>query len=370
LERVTAGDRPIYEPQLPTKITAHGPIDPDSPNPLTWTRMIREGQKRTTNAEAKAAEAAISGYLKAALAQQAALPVLAYYGAGRAWLPSNQPISIPSSTRMPQRLDAYRKCLDTRIRDVEIHQWFLLEYAAFSELPGGRPGFHAVKQAVLNCIPGADGFGFDSSLQQIVLSIDGFEQPFYNLSAGQRMMVSMVADIAIKAVKLNSYLLGPNQPGANDPKQVLSQSPGVILIDELDVHLHPKWQRRVASDLKRTFKNMQFVCTSHSPQVIGEVLKEEVRLLEPDGIRVPSVAFGADSNWILDHVMDDASSQNPKAKLLQNEAEDAMAEGDIEKARKKLNELRTLQENGNTGELARLEGSLDALELLARPQKN
>jgi hypothetical protein len=86
------------------------------------------------------------------------------------------------------------------------------------------------------------------------------------------------------------------------------------------------------------------------------VKREEVRLLRPEGITLPSVALGADSNWILDHVMTGAASQTTHSQALEREAEDALAEGDLTKARSKLRDLRVLLE-GETGELVRLESS-------------
>jgi predicted ATP-binding protein involved in virulence len=282
VEPVPAGDRVFFEPCLPASISVVGSLG--SVDGLTWTRMIREGGTRTTNAGAKEAEAAIDDLVKQS---QLPLPVLAYYGAGRAWLPTNKRPSGPAGQQKPQRFDAYRNCLDTRIHDRELNDWFLFEAAAANGQGGGRPGLRAVTQAVLECVPGADSLRYDSDLKEVVLSLQGFEQPFYNLSAGQRMMLAMVADLAIKAVTLNSHLLGRGLPGADDPTLVLKQSPGLVLIDELDVHLHPKWQRRVATDLKRTFPAIQFVCTSHSPQVIGELTPEEIRVLDEGGASVP-----------------------------------------------------------------------------------
>ena len=84
-----------------------------------------------------------------------------------------------------------------------------------------------------------------------------------------------------------------------------------MLIDELDVHLHPRWQRRVATDLKSTFPRIQFVCTSHSPQVIGEVAPEEIRMLDDAALgRAPDQSYGLDSNAILEDVMG-ADSRTP-----------------------------------------------------------
>jgi len=160
-------------------------------------------------------------------------------------------------------------------------------------------------------VPDADGVWFDADREQIVLSVDADVQPFGNLSAGQRMMLALVADIAIKAVTQNAYLLPADELGADDEPlpRLLRQTPGVVLIDELDVHLHPRWQRRAATDLKRTFPGLQFVCTSHSPQVIGELRRDEIRLLEDESVTIPERSYGVDSSRILEEVME-AKSRN------------------------------------------------------------
>jgi len=331
---VSAGDRMYFEPHLPTRILAVGNIG--SEEKQTWTRMIREGSARTTSFDLESCktEQAIAHLVHEAEIQRAPLPVLAYYGAGRAWMPSNKRPPAPRSQRKPQQFDAYRNCLDTPIRDRELNEWFLLETAAAYGYGAARPGFRVVKQAVMGCIPGADDLQYDGDLKEIVLSIRGFKQPFYNLSAGQRMMLAMVADIAIKAVTLNSYLFGYGQLGRDDPKQVLQQSPGVVLIDELDVHLHPTWQRRVATNLKQTFPRIQFVCTSHSPQVVGEVKPEEIRLLDEHGsATTPSRSFGIDSSRILEEVMD-AKPRNDSVEVLLREVFNLIDKEDFDAARK------------------------------------
>ncbi|MEW6161427.1 MAG: AAA family ATPase [Verrucomicrobiota bacterium] len=333
---VQAGDRIHFQPQLPARISVEGQIG--FHEGLRWTRMIRTGGVRTTNAEAREAEKAITELVHAAQAQRAPLPVLAYYGAGRAWLPTNKRPEIRPSSSRPQQFDAYRNCLDTRIHDRELNEWFLFEAAAANGHNEGRPGYRAVKEAVLACIPEADGLRYDSDLKEIVLSIRGFEQPFYNLSAGQRMMLALVADIAIKAVTLNSYLLGPDQSGASDPMHVLRQSPGVVLIDELDVHLHPKWQRRVATDLKQIFRKIQFVCTSHSPQVIGEIQPEEVRLLEDEGAVKPPRSFGIDSSRVLEELMD-AKARSESVEALLKSLFELIDQEDFEAARNLVPEI-------------------------------
>ena len=80
------------------------------------------------------------------------------------------------------------------------------------------------------------------------------------------------------------------------------------MIDEIDVHLHPKWQRRVIKDLKSTFPLIQFVCTTHSPIIISEVEAECIRVLKPHAVTItPQSALGLDANQVLDELME---SQN------------------------------------------------------------
>jgi len=101
----------------------------------------------------------------------------------------------------------------------------------------------------------------------------------------------MVADIAHRASRLNPHF-------AND---AANKTNGVVLIDEIDLHLHPKWQRRVVSDLQNAFPNLQFIATTHSPFILqslepGEVIdldqKVTVEQIEaaPPGIAAPGPA--------------------------------------------------------------------------------
>jgi len=206
---------------------------------------------------------------------------------------------------------------------------------------------------------------FDGERGEIVLSIDGRAQPFSNLSAGQRMMLALVADIAIKAVTQNNHLVPEEDLALADGAlpDVLAQTPGVVLIDELDVHLHPRWQRRVATDLKSTFPSIQFVCTSHSPQVIGEVAPEEIRLLdEAARVREPDQSYGLDSNAILKDLMR-ADARTPNGERAIEAVEDALEEGDLAAAREKLEGLKRLQ-HGITRDTARLEATINNLGVL------
>lgn len=117
--------------------------------------------------------------------------------------------------------------------------------------------------------------------------------PFATLSDGYRNMVALVADVAWRASVLNPHY------GAN----AAAQSEGVVLIDEVDLHLHPRWQRKVLGDLRRTFPRLQFIVTTHSPQVIASARRDELRVLSNNAV-IDARPFveGRDSNSLLEDV--------------------------------------------------------------------
>jgi predicted ATP-binding protein involved in virulence len=367
LEPRQVGDRVQFRPCTPVVVRATGSLA-ERTN-VTWKRQIREDGSRTTNAEAQEALEIIRDvYRRDRAGEHVVCPVLAYYGAGRAWLASRDRIPKETSLNGPaRRWAAFYDCLNERIRFADLRQWFQRELIAAANRGGRmRPGFEAVRRAILNCVPQADGVWLDGDREEIVLSIAGEAQPLVNLSGGQRMMLALAADLAIKAVTQNAHLLPPDELAPEDSAlpRVLARTPGVVLIDELDVHLHPKWQRQVAADLKRTFPNVQFVCASHSPQVIGELARDEIVDLRGERAGPPAIAYGADSNWILEHVMDAPSRAVPARQTIRD-AEEALDEGDFPKARTALDRLRGML-RGEDGELVRLESSLYTLETLAR----
>lgn len=96
--------------------------------------------------------------------------------------------------------------------------------------------------------------------------------PLHSLSDGYRAFIALVGDLL--------YHLSSVCP---DDKEITDLS-GVVLIDEIDLHLHPRWQLRVIRDLAETFPNLQFIVTSHSAIVAGTLYAEDIRVMgESDG---------------------------------------------------------------------------------------
>ncbi len=365
LEPQTHGDRIQFQERRPVIVRAKGRIW--KKDNIEWTRQIRADGVRTSNAKA---ETALTEVLLASVSEHLdddpRCPVLAYYGAGRAWLPSNERVPKAKTNGPARRWAAFYDCFGERIRFAELHNWFSRETTERGNRAGkARPGFEVVRRAILRSVPGASDVWFDTDRDQIVLSIDGHAQPFDNLSAGQRMMLALIADLAIKAVTQNAYLLPSDELGPEDEPwpRVLTQTPGLVLIDEIDVHLHPIWQRRIARDLKETFPAIQFVCTSHSPQVIGELQPEEIRLMRDGQVSRPALSFGMDSNWVVEVLMD-GSRCNREIKERLAKVFALIAAKQLDEA---LGEARRLKEEiGNSDELQRAMSMIERIKLIGK----
>lgn len=129
---------------------------------------------------------------------------------------------------------------------------------------------------------------FTSAPSSLVITKDGQDLNLQQLSDGERLSLGMVADIAHRLVLAN--------PALDDPLQ----GHGIVLIDEIELHLHPAWQRRIVPALEQTFPNIQFIMTTHSPQVLSRLPREHVFILDRFKVVAKTpYTEGRDSNSIL-----------------------------------------------------------------------
>jgi predicted ATP-binding protein involved in virulence len=198
------------------------------------------------------------------------LPLMAYYGTGRLWRRKSQDVDI---MKPGSRLRGYAGCLDQAYDLQDVWSWF--KRMELIQLQGGVElgTLAAAKRAIDSCLDGWSNVRFDVRIGDIVAQAkDGPTLEFRMLSDGVRNMLAMVADMAYRAAILNPHL------GAD----VVAKTPGIVLIDELDLHLHPTWQRRVLDDLRRTFPRVQFFATTHSPFIVQSLRPGELTDLDDD----------------------------------------------------------------------------------------
>ncbi|MGY2289432.1 AAA family ATPase [Pseudomonas sp. SDO528_S397] len=138
------------------------------------------------------------------------------------------------------------------------------------------------------------------------MMIDKSGQPFSvtQLSQGERSLLALVGDIARRLAILNPALENP------------LHGTGVVLVDEIDLHLHPKWQRRLIHQLTETFPNCQFILTTHSPLVISDTKDVLCYVLDDGELQERNGLYGLDANQVLLDVMDtDVRNSEVQARL-------------------------------------------------------
>jgi predicted ATP-binding protein involved in virulence len=120
------------------------------------------------------------------------------------------------------------------------------------------------------------------------------------LSDGYRTMIAMVMDFARRLAQANPDMKNPLQAEA------------ILLVDEIDLHLHPIWQQKVIPSLQRAFPNTQMVVSTHSPQVLSTVPSESILIVEPDGVRrCDAPTYGARSSDLVAEVLGLPSQRPP-----------------------------------------------------------
>ena len=188
-----------------------------------------------------------------------------------------------------------------------------------------------VQDAICKAFEGATAVEYVERRKDIVVYFEnGASQEFSKMSDGQRALAGLIGDVARRVCSIYEVPFG---------LEALTKAPGLVLIDELDLHLHPKWQRQIIGALKRIFPKIQFFATTHSPQVIGEARPEEIVLLTPQGQKRPMGSYGMDSNWVLECVME-AEGRNPDVARRIRALFDAIDDGRFDEARASIAALR------------------------------
>jgi predicted ATP-binding protein involved in virulence len=199
--------------------------------------------------------------------QKTLFPVIVYYGTSRLWreIPNDVEILPPSS-----RLLGYENCLNIALGLKRLLSWFKTQELITLQEQKHIYIFEAVRKAIIDMIPDAKNVFWSIKLNELVIETDIQEhKPFRLLSDGYRNMVGMVADIAYRMATLNPQL----------EKDVIKQTEGIVLIDEIDLHLHPNWQGIVVDRLLNTFPKVQFVASTHSPFIIQSLYHRQDCLL-------------------------------------------------------------------------------------------
>ncbi len=200
-------------------------------------------------------------------------PLVLYLSSGRLWNENR----MGEIEKIPGRTDAYQRCLDQKRSSQASFEYIKLLGSLATEENGGLPlpAYEVIMEAVKyslqeELVPGQQVLYSSRYGEIAVRNPDGTVIDFSALSDGYRNVIKIVTDIATKMCILNPYL----------GKDALKMTPGVVVIDELDLSLHPTWQRRIVRILKELFPRIQFICATHSPFIIQSLEPGELTALD------------------------------------------------------------------------------------------
>lgn len=227
------------------------------------------------------------------------LPYFGYYGTGRLWDVDKRITSKKEKVFFrDSRYKAYQDALDASSSDKILRKWIAkLSHAEFIERKKSSV-LASVWACLKKIIPDVSNVDWNPKEDDIFFEFNnGKVIPLNNLSEGQRIVASLVMDLCIRFSLLNPHLNG----------NACERTTGVVLIDEIDLHLHPKWQKRIVPDLAELFPRIQFILTSHSPFIIqsleGISGAKIINLDNEDGVEEYSRQNHRSVEDIAEHVM-------------------------------------------------------------------
>lgn len=347
LKSYSVGSTKDVQEQYPVVVTASACDDKlILDGTIEWTRSLSSSTGQTLFGEAKDITS-LGVELQRKVREgdtNVVLPILAYYGTGRLWDYHREKQSDVFETN--NRLNGYVNCMDGTANIKLMMNWFMkmtIQKYQNKELDlGDIPELEAVYTAMECCyrrITGCDYVKIQYNMGTKTLEVaykdvagNIMRMPINQLSDGYKSTISLVADIAYRMAVLNPQLLG----------DVCLQTDGIVLIDEVDLHLHPAWQQQILEDLSTIFPKVQFIVTTHAPAVISSTGQENVRVLNNCEVDIPAAeTFGRDTNGILRSVMG-VSERQPKTMDQFSCFYNAIDENDLENAEKVLIELEKL----------------------------
>ena len=285
------------------------------------------------------------------------LPVIAYYTTKRQWEKTGQE-NINEILFMPQ-MNGYTKALSAEPFNItKMRHWFSRMLLITRKKPVLE--FEAVRNAIANCYKEIDD---REELQEVKIDYDAekedieiqmyFEDkteilPLSYLSDGMKSILAIVSDIAYRMATLNPNLLD----------NVIKETDGIVMIDEIDMHLHPSWQRKIVDSLTKTFPKVQFIFTTHSPTVLTNAPKENIKIISNGNVFDTNInTYGRDVNSILREIMYSKIRPSETQKIL-DDFSNAIVDSDLEKAEKTLERLKSIL-GENDSEVVNAQVTLD-----------
>ena len=264
--------------------------------------------------------------------------------------------AVPSKRALSKRMAvggtdaAFGDALVSReLRLSEIAAWMRAQESLRSERASATAALRVLEETVQLFLEGYTGIRGDDSQRELLIDREGGTVAVIRMSDGERGTLALVLDLTRRLVQANPEMDNP-----------AAEAEAVVLIDEIDLHLHPAWQRLIVHKLTSVFPRCQFIATTHSPQVIGEVEHDRIHIMADGEVYSPTHSFGVDSSRVLDEIMD-ADSRTQKARDLLSRVSAAIGKQRYSEARELLVSIADVL--GETDpEVTRIQTLLDFLE--------
>lgn len=294
--------------QFPVEIEAWGKIEESKDQILHWKRELYTPTGTMTTKDAKQIVEYAAEYQKAISEGRTDiyLPMVAYYGTGRLWDYHRQ--KRTDVFKVSSRTNGYIDCLDGTANVKLMMDWFQImtinKYQRQEENLESNPELDTVYLAMEKCLTNLSGYSdvkirYNMGTQELDVYYSEQDKqrmriPLNQLSDGYKGMISLVADIAYRMATLNPQL----------GTEVLTKGDGVVLIDEVDLHLHPAWQQKVIDNLMDIFPEVQFIVSTHAPAIISSVKTDKLRILSNKEVcMTANQVYGKDVNSVMKEIM-------------------------------------------------------------------
>jgi predicted ATP-binding protein involved in virulence len=261
--------------------------------------------------------------------ERASLPIVVFYSVNRAVL------DVPLRIRGKVPFGQYAALEDALTQGARSFRTFFAWFRDREDVEnetraeGSRrrdPQLTAVRRAVAGMLPGFENLRVKRQPLRMLITKGGVDLKVDELSDGEKCMLAMVGDLARRLAVAN--------PGMRNPLEGY----GIVLIDEVELHLHPAWQREAVVRLRQTFPNCQFIVTTHSAQVLSEVAATATFLLDRGRLVRPARSFGLDSNLILNELMG-ATARPAWSEVAIDNLYESIDDGRLAAARQQLSRL-------------------------------
>lgn len=297
------------------------------------------------------------------------LPIFVYYPVSRAVL--DIPLRIRASP-YEGTLKAWDGALTGTTNFKHFFEWFRDEEDYENKERISNQNYRsnqleAVRMALATFLPEFGDFSVQRKPLRMTANKHGQEIRIEQLSDGEKCLIALVADLARRLIIANSPFLITTSRGS----KFFLEGEGVVLIDEVDLHLHPGWQRMVLPKLTATFPNCQFIVSTHSPQILGEVDASQIRILTQDEnndihYSIPQQAKGLTSNEVLDELMNTSDdlptlSRNAGVEKQLNTLFKLIDDEQFEQAKAEIARLKT-ELHGDIPDIVRAEALMTMLD--------